>query len=167
MTKYFFLILSFFSLSFLSLQAEENSSTMKIVISQSSQAADDAIVDQYNEFSPWGMNIAIDIYGCDEEMIKDEEVVKQFLKEIVSFIGMKTYGEPLIKNFGPSPRLFGISAVQLIETSDITAHFSPVCKAAHIDIFSCKAFRPHAAGLFCKQFFKANELMVSPPTFRY
>jgi S-adenosylmethionine/arginine decarboxylase-like enzyme len=167
MTKYVLLFASVFSLSFFSLQANDTPAKAKIVISQSSQAADDAIVDQYNECSPWGMNIAIDIYGCDEEMIKDEDLVKQFLQELVVFIDMKAYGEPVIKNFGPSPRLFGISAVQLIETSNITAHFSPVCKAAHIDIFSCKSFRPHAAGIFCKQFFKANELMISPPTFRY
>ena len=122
---------------------------------------------RYDEVTPWGMNVSIDIYGCDEAMIKDEKVVAQFIKDLVKFIGMKAYGNPVIKNFGPSPRLFGISAMQLIETSSITMHFAPETKAAHIDIFSCHSFRPNATAVFCKEYFKANELIVSPVTFRY
>jgi S-adenosylmethionine/arginine decarboxylase-like enzyme len=139
----------------------------KFSIARSGDAEDDLIVQSYDEVTPWGMNVSIDIYGCDLAMIKDEKVVAQFIKKLVDFIGMKTYGDPLIKNFGPNPRLYGISAMQLIETSSITMHFSPNTLSAHIDIFSCRPFRPHAAGKFCKTFFKADELLVSQVTFRY
>jgi S-adenosylmethionine/arginine decarboxylase-like enzyme len=139
----------------------------KIKITQIDHADDDSIVDRYKDIDPWGMNVSIDIYGCDVEMIRNEKVIAEFIKKLIQFIGMKAYGEPLIKNFGPNPRLFGISALQLIETSSITLHFSPETKGGHIDIFSCRCFRPNAAGLFCKKYFKANELVVSPVTFRY
>ncbi|OGN61527.1 MAG: hypothetical protein A3F40_04675 [Chlamydiae bacterium RIFCSPHIGHO2_12_FULL_27_8] len=145
--------------------AGSNLSNVRIV--QTSKVEDDNIVQKYKEINPWGMNVSIDIYGCDVELIKSEEYVKNFLKDLVTFIGMKAYGEPLIKNFGPNPRLFGISALQLIETSSITAHFAPDTKAAHIDIFSCTSFRPHAAGVFCRNYFKATELIISDVVFRY
>lgn len=165
MKKFWMVFLSLFCFLALNIHAELGSE--KIKVTRSSQLEDDTIVDKYKEMSPWGMNVSIDIYGCDVKLIQDENAVKEFLKQLVSFIGMKAYGEPLIKNFGPSPRLFGISALQLIETSSITAHFAPDTRAAHIDIFSCTAFRPHAAGMFCRDFFKATELIVSPATFRY
>lgn len=165
MIKYFYYFVCFFSFMFFSVSAD--SFTDKIRITQTAKAEDDAIVNRYDEITPWGMNVSIDIYGCDVDMIKDEAVVKQFIKDLVKFIGMKAYGDPLVKNFGPNPRLFGISALQLIETSSITMHFAPDTKAAHIDVFSCHSFRPNEAGLFCKQYFKAGELIVSPVTFRY
>lgn len=165
MKKVFSSLLFIFSFIFINNYANMDSN--KIHVTRSSQAEDDVIVDKYKEITPWGMNVSIDIYGCDVAMIKDEKVVRQFLKELVAVIGMKAYGEPLIKNFGPNPRLYGISALQLIETSSITAHFAPDTRAAHIDIFSCTSFRPHAAGEFCKNFFKANELIISQVIFRY
>ena len=165
--KTFALLISLFCFLAGTSYADKYSSQNGIQVTRSAQAEDDAIVDHYKQMSPWGMNVSIDIYGCDLTMIKDEKVVRQFLSSLVSFIGMKAYGDPLIKNFGPDPRLYGISALQLIETSSITAHFAPDTRSAHIDIFSCSAFRPNAAGLFCKNFFKANELIVSQAVFRY
>ena len=165
MSKYFFYFCCLFNLMAFSMKAD--TMTDKIRIHQTAKSEDDAVVDRYKEINPWGMNVSIDIYGCDVDMIKDEKVVAQFIKDLVKFIGMKAYGDPLIKNFGPNPRLFGISALQLIETSSITMHFAPDTKAAHIDIFSCHYFRPNEAGLFCKKYFKASELIVSPVTFRY
>ena len=160
-----FIICTMFS--FLFLEAKTMQDLPKVQVVRSSQLEDDAIVDHYKQMNPWGMNVSIDIYGCDLEMIKSEKVVGQFLKELVAFIHMKAYGEPLIKNFGPDPRRDGISALQLIETSSITAHFAPQTRAAHIDIFSCSYFRPNAAGMFCRDFFKANELIVSNAVFRF
>ena len=135
--------------------------------SKSSKKLDDEIMDRYEEESPWGMNAAIDLHETDKKLIKDPEFVKKFLKDLVEFIKMKAYGEPMVVNFGDTDRVAGISAVQLIETSSITAHFANFTDAAHIDIFSCKSFRPHEAGLFCKQYFKAVELKVSQVVFRY
>lgn len=148
-------------------QLGESGLINRLSIARASDAEDELIIKAYDEVTPWGMNVSIDIYGCDLNMIKDEKVVAKFIKQLVDFIGMKAYGDPIIKNFGPNPRLYGISAMQLIETSSITMHFAPDTRAAHIDIFSCHSFRPHAAGKFCKSFFKADELLVSQVTFRY
>ena len=141
----------------------------KIKISETAKAADEVVIKQFNTEKPLGMSVAIDIYRCDVKMIDDEEIVKQFIKDLVKFIDMKTVGEPLLKNWGPTPELTGISALQLIETSNIAIHLFPHSKeiSTHVDIFSCKAFAPNAAGEFCKQYFKASRLTISPVIMRY
>lgn len=140
-----------------------------IKISQAAKIADEAVIKQYEKEKPTGMSVAIDIYRCDVVMIDDEKIVRQFIKDLVKFIDMKTVGEPLLKNWGPTPELTGISALQLIETSNIAIHLFPHSKeiSTHVDIFSCKSFAPNAAGEFCKQYFKASRLTVSPVTMRY
>ena len=112
-------------------------------------------MDRYSEENPWGMNCSIDLYEADPKLIRNPKYVKKFMKDLVKFIKMKAYGEPIVINFGDTPRVAGISAMQLIETSSITAHFANFTNSVHIDIFSCKSFRPHEAALFCREYFKA------------
>ncbi len=134
---------------------------------KSSAKLDQEVLDRYKEENPWGMNVSIDLYECDPKLIKDPKYVKQFMIDLVKFIDMKAYGEPIVVDFGDTPRVAGISAMQLIETSSITAHFANFSNSAHIDIFSCKGFAPHRAALFCKNYFKAEEEKVSPVVFRF
>ena len=47
----------------------------------------------------------------------------------------------------------GYPLLQLIETSNITAHFSEDTNAAYIDIFSCKEFDVERVAEFTKEFF--------------
>ncbi|KPK32764.1 MAG: hypothetical protein AMS24_03190 [Chlamydiae bacterium SM23_39] len=133
----------------------------------SSKKLDDEVVGRYTEENPWGMNCSIDLYEADPKLIKDIEYVKKFMKDLVKSINMKAYGEPVVVHFGDIPRVAGISAMQLIETSSITAHFADATNSVHIDIFSCSSFRPHKAALFCKKYFKAEEERISPVIFRF
>ena len=80
---------------------------------------------------------------------------------------MKAYGDPIVVDFGEDPKVSGFSAMQLIETSDITAHFSNKTNRAYIDVFSCKPFYPYKTAEFCKTSFKAKDIKVSPIVFRY
>ena len=54
--------------------------------------------------------------------------------------------------------MIGYSAVQLIETSLISAHFVDATSDGYIDIFSCKYYRPEDALTFCKDFFEAKDV---------
>ncbi len=135
--------------------------------SKSSKKLDQEVIDRYQEENPWGMNVSIDLYECDPDLIRDAKYVKQFMTDLVKFIDMKAYGDPIVIDFGDTPRVAGISAMQLIETSSITAHFANFTNSVHIDIFSCKSFKPHLTALFCKKYFKATEEKTSPVVFRF
>jgi S-adenosylmethionine/arginine decarboxylase-like enzyme len=135
--------------------------------SKFSEQKDDAIVAAYKEEGPWGMSVSIDLHSANPQKIRDGKYITQFMKDLVKFIKMKAYGEPIVVNFGSNPRVAGYSALQLIETSSITAHFANSTNSVHIDIFSCKFFKPHEAALWCKEYFDAVEMNVSPVVFRF
>ena len=138
-----------------------------IKINKSSKERDLEIIKTYQKEEPWGMSCSIDLYNCDSNKILKIDTVNNFIKKLVVFIGMKPFGDPIIKDFGDAPKVSGISAFQFIETSAITAHFAKASNTAYIDIFSCKYFKPYETAFFCKDFFSAAEWSVSPVIFRF
>ena len=87
----------------------------------------------------WGMSASFDCKGCDKANIKDVIVLSVWIKELVKRIDMIAYGEPHIVYFGKDDKT-GYTLVQLIETSNITAHFCDNNGDGYIDVFSCKPF---------------------------
>jgi S-adenosylmethionine decarboxylase len=87
----------------------------------------------------WGYHAIIDAAGCDPEAIKDYDNVYTFAKQLVKDIDMVAYGEPQIVNFGSGDKA-GFTLVQLIETSNICAHFVNELNEMYLDVFSCKPF---------------------------
>ena len=108
------------------------------------------------ENKPWGQSCQIDIKNCDPV---NEQAIRAYLKAIVKQIEMKAYGDPVIVYFGTGDKQ-GYTAIQLIETSNITCHFSEENNAAYIDIFSCKDFNVTSAAMFSKGFFGADSVEV-------
>ncbi len=89
----------------------------------------------------WGYHLLLDCKSCDKAKITDGEYIRNFVKVLVHAIDMKAYGEPILEHFAThNPLAGGYSLVQLIETSDITAHFVDLNGDAYFDIFSCKPF---------------------------
>ncbi|MBI5346823.1 MAG: S-adenosylmethionine decarboxylase [Chlamydiae bacterium] len=127
---------------------------------------DEEIVARYEKEKPWGMAVAVDLHGCDLNLMKDKHHIEKFLKELVPYIKMKAYGAPVIHHFGTDPRVAGFSAMQLIETSSITAHFANNSKAIYLDVFSCKWFKPNDVVEFCKKYFKAESAVLNSVVFR-
>ena len=71
----------------------------------------------------WGYHLTLDCAGCDADAIRSHEVIYRFTKQLVRDIDMVPYGEPQIVNFGSGNKA-GYTLVQLIETSNICAHFA-------------------------------------------
>ena len=107
--------------------------------------------------SPFGMELILDLYGCDPKVISSRKKIDTFVRRLCRRIRMKRYGDPIIEHFGHrNPTTSGFSLVQLIETSAIIAHFSEALNSAYLNIFSCKAFNPDDAAAFSTEFFKAK-----------
>ena len=105
----------------------------------------------------WGHHLIIDAANCDATSIRSKPTIKAFVKELVSSINMVAYGEPRIVMFGTGNKK-GYTLVQLIETSDITAHFVEETNDAYFDVFSCKPFNPSIAIGVIKKYFKPSKL---------
>lgn len=89
--------------------------------------------------SRWGYHLMLDVARCNPQAIRCPRHIERFTKNLVMQIDMKAYGEPQIIMFGEGNKK-GYTLVQLIETSNITAHFCEETNDAYFDIFSCKPY---------------------------
>ena len=88
----------------------------------------------------WGKHLILNARNCYPHAIRSAAVIERFCKDLVMEIDMKAYGEPQIVHFGTGEAK-GYTLVQLIETSNITAHFSESSNTMYLDVFSCKSFQ--------------------------
>lgn len=103
----------------------------------------------------WGYHMSLDMAGCDIASITDKEHIIKFTKELVEAIGMKAYGEPQVVHFAEhDASKAGFTMTQLIETSNICAHFVDATGEVYLDIFSCKEFDAETAAKVAGQYFK-------------
>jgi len=108
---------------------------------------------RYEKEKPWGMLTSIDIHDCDPNTIRDAKKIKEYVRGLLKEIDMKAFGETVVVNFGEDEKVAGFSMTQLIETSLVSGHFANHTNRSFIDIFSCKAYDPHAAALYTEKFF--------------
>jgi len=115
---------------------------------------------QSGEENMFGQELILNLYDCDLETISSGDKIKEFVIELCdNVIMMKRYGEPMIPHFGhDNPITAGYSLVQLIETSNVSAHFSEFKKSVYLNIFSCAWFDAQKTEDFCKEFFKAGRV---------
>ena len=105
----------------------------------------------------WGYHLVLDCAHCDPEAINDYDTIYKFTKQLVQDIDMVAYGEPQIVNFGSGDKA-GYTLVQLIETSNICAHFVNELNEIYLDVFSCKPFDPEAVVSIVKKLFKTEKV---------
>jgi S-adenosylmethionine/arginine decarboxylase-like enzyme len=89
----------------------------------------------------WGYHLMLDCSKCVATSIRHAPNISQFAKSLVQKIDMVPFGEPQVVHFGSGDKS-GFTLVQLIETSNITAHFCEETNDMYLDVFSCKPFSP-------------------------
>lgn len=104
----------------------------------------------------WGLELQLDLHGCDPDIIRDSDLIKEFVGQLCGLIRMKRFGECTVVHFGEDEKVAGFSMTQLIETSLISAHFANQSNAAYLNVFSCKEFDPQIVTEFAESFFKAE-----------
>lgn len=105
----------------------------------------------------FGWHFTMDCAGCNDN-IKSHDKIAEFAKDMVERIKMIAHGDPLIEYMLPGDPKQGYSLVQLIETSNITAHFIEPDGSAFFDIFSCKDFDPAIAKLCVRDHFSPRKM---------
>jgi S-adenosylmethionine/arginine decarboxylase-like enzyme len=122
---------------------------------------DDAtIIAQFKETDAWGLYTSVDLKGCNPDIIRDAERIREFVAKLCDLIDMKRFGETQVVHFGQDDRVAGYSMTQLIETSLVSGHFANETNAAYLDIFSCKEYGPYLASEFCREFFQAESAQI-------
>lgn len=110
-----------------------------------------------NEKTYWGHHLIINAGECSHSAITSADTIYEFTKKLVKDIDMVAYGEPQIVNFGSGNKA-GYTLVQLIETSNICAHFVNETDDVYLDVFSCKPFDENVVVELVKTFFGAKKI---------
>jgi S-adenosylmethionine/arginine decarboxylase-like enzyme len=105
----------------------------------------------------WGKHLILDAAGCSPKRISCPIIIGNFTRELVKRIDMKTYGDPQIVMFGTGNKK-GYTLIQLIETSNIAAHFVEENNSMYLDVFSCKDFDPEIVTETVREYFDAQKL---------
>ena len=106
----------------------------------------------------WGYHLSLDCYGGVKEFITNKNNIASFAKELVKRIDMKAYGEPQVIHFGEDDKQ-GFTLVQLIETSNICAHFCDDTGNFYLDVFSCKEFDPSIVEDIVSEYFSPKTII--------
>ena len=119
---------------------------------------------------PWGQHLVLDFDGCPKALLASKENILKWTKELVEAIDMVSFGKPVIEHFAThSHEAAGYTLLQMIETSNIAAHFAENIGQVYIDIFSCKAFDNQVAIDVCSKYFeptKINQTSLTRGIFR-
>jgi S-adenosylmethionine decarboxylase len=108
-----------------------------------------------NQEAPiWGQHLVLDLAGCPRDRLTNADHLRAWVFELIDAIKMKAYGEPQLEHFAThSYDAAGYTLLQLIETSNICAHFAENLGQVYIDVFSCKRFDSEIAVQVCRKYF--------------
>ena len=107
----------------------------------------------------WGQHLVLDLTGCPRDRLTSAQHVKNWVMHLVEAIDMKAYGEPIVEHFAThSHDAAGFTVLQLIETSNICAHFAENLGQVYIDVFSCKPFEPDTVVALCREYFDPSHV---------
>lgn len=87
----------------------------------------------------WGFHLCLDIAKCKPSSIRCKKTIETFTTQLVHDIDMVAFGKPQIVHFGSGNKA-GYTLIQLIETSNISAHFCEETNGLFLDVFSCKPY---------------------------
>jgi S-adenosylmethionine/arginine decarboxylase-like enzyme len=106
----------------------------------------------------WGQHLILDCADCDLKAITDRDHIQKFVKTLIEKIEMIAYGTPQIELLLEGSDNEGYSVLQMITTSNITAHFVSKTGAGYIDVFSCSSFDEKIVKLVVDEFFKPSSI---------
>ncbi len=101
-----------------------------------------------------GYQTMVELYGCDRNLIDDEQIVEKILLELTDLIQL-TVVNSVIHHFSP----IGVSGVVVIEESHVAIHTWPEHNYVAIDFFTCNEQYDVTKGIaFLKEKFKAEQV---------
>ena len=116
----------------------------------------------YEMSNYWGYHTMLDCSGCDHTAITDRNTIVNFTQELVKRIDMVAYGHPIVEHFAThDPQKSGFSMMQLIETSNLAAHFVDRDNTMYLDVFSCKEYEIQTVIDVVKEYFNAQNVRIN------
>ncbi|RDW20306.1 S-adenosylmethionine decarboxylase proenzyme [Oceanobacillus arenosus] len=84
------------------------------------------------EITALGRHVLIEYYGCSKEIIENNELIEQYMREAADYSGA-TIVESVFHHFNP----YGVSGAVIIAESHLTIHTWPEYDFASVDVYTC------------------------------
>ena len=105
------------------------------------------------------MHLVIDGYRGDSGRMWDADLIRQFLYDFPSAMGMTRITEPAVLEYhAPKTEDSGVSGFVIIAESHISVHTFPRRHHVNVDIFSCQPFDSDGALSRVKELFGLEEV---------
>ncbi len=108
----------------------------------------------------YGIELIIDMHNCS--FMPNAEQLEQFCNELCDEVDMNAEDFHIWESNEDderNPKLWGVSCVQFITTSNITIHTLPLLHggSVYLNLFTCKAFDTGNAVRFIRDWFGAED----------
>ena len=109
---------------------------------------------------PWGFQLVLDCFGCDEEVCCDLDRGYEFLDKITLHLGMTKQTQPYVFKTCETafPGKPGYSGWMPIIESGIQIHTSAINRFISIDVYSCRPFDEASVVEFVKNWFNPRHI---------
>jgi len=104
----------------------------------------------------WGYHLILDCANCSN--ITDKDHIKKFVLDTIDSIDMVAHGDMQIEYLLDGTDNEGYSVLQMITTSNLTAHFVTKSNEGYIDVFSCKPFDKEIVISKINQYFSPSNI---------
>jgi S-adenosylmethionine decarboxylase len=105
------------------------------------------------------VHLMLELYGCDQELLKNEALVRRALDEYPAHIAMDKVSPVHLYDIETSnPLDAGLSGFVIIAQSHVSLHAWPEYGEVDIDICSCKEFNQEDAIAFAKEIFQTDSV---------
>lgn len=112
--------------------------------------------------SYWGYQLVLDCADSDRLSISNVEHVRDFVKTLLVRIDMLPIGPTHIEYTAAEfPDKAGLTAIQIIVTSTIVAHFIDSTGDLYLDVFSCKQFNIETVVDTVNEYFKPKKIRTN------
>ena len=106
-------------------------------------------------------HVMIDLYGCNPELLANENFLLRVLNEYPELIGMQKVSPVVLRDIKTSnPLDDGFSGFVIIATSHVSLHAWPPYGMVNIDIFSCEEFSEQTTIAFASAMFQTSDVEV-------
>lgn len=102
-------------------------------------------------FNVLGRHILVEYYSCDEEVLRNPELIEEYMCEAATRSGA-TIVQSCFHHFNP----WGVSGAVIISESHLTIHTWPEYGYAAVDLFTCGDIDPWAGFDFLEEALEAQ-----------
>lgn len=125
-------------------------------------AGRDALVGQQARTAgAWGLDAAIDLSGCEGDMLRDVGTLKAFALALCDQLGVRPCGGPMFHQQEQENTPDAWTLLQGTSTGHLAAQVLTQAQVISLNVLSCLLFAPYQVAAWCQTWFGARQCQLT------